>query len=169
MEKRQWSSTPQVRQDILDVAEELFCAKGYTATKVSEIRGAGPRGTGSLYHQFGDKPGIFMAVISRMLDDIVAGIDKRDPIRTLLQGVYRKRNLVQALASGDGPPGYGFRAYFKEPILNWLGNRDHTSRLVMAIILESAVLAAECQSPEEVDDLAVSTSKLVIVTRTMGV
>ncbi|NJR32584.1 MAG: TetR/AcrR family transcriptional regulator [Chamaesiphon sp. CSU_1_12] len=71
--------TRRTRRAILDRARHLFATKGYAATGTEEtIEGLGIT-RGALYHQFGDKLGLFKAVIAEAYDEIT------DYIRTKVQ------------------------------------------------------------------------------------
>jgi AcrR family transcriptional regulator len=62
--------TQRTRRAILDRARHLFATKGYAATGTEEaIEGLGIT-RGALYHQFGDKLGLFKAVIAEAYDEI---------------------------------------------------------------------------------------------------
>jgi AcrR family transcriptional regulator len=62
--------TQRTRRAILDRARQLFATKGYAATGTEEtIEGLGIT-RGALYHQFGDKLGLFKAVIAEAYDEI---------------------------------------------------------------------------------------------------
>lgn len=58
-------------EDVLDRAMELFWRKGYEAATVQELTEATGLKPGSLYGAFGDKHGLFMAVVDRYMERIV--------------------------------------------------------------------------------------------------
>jgi AcrR family transcriptional regulator len=53
------------REDILDAAERLMGARGYTATSISELARASGLPTSSIYWHFGSKAGVLGAVMER--------------------------------------------------------------------------------------------------------
>jgi len=66
--------TQRTRRAILDRARHLFATKGYAATGTEEIISELGITRGALYHQFGDKLGVFRAVIVEAYDEITAYI-----------------------------------------------------------------------------------------------
>jgi AcrR family transcriptional regulator len=71
--------TQRTRRAILDRARQLFATKGYAATSTEETIGELGITRGALYHQFGDKLGVFKAVIAEAYREIA------DYIRTKVQ------------------------------------------------------------------------------------
>lgn len=53
------------RTRILDAALASFLARGYVATSIADVRRASGASTGSIYHFFGSKGGIALALIDR--------------------------------------------------------------------------------------------------------
>ncbi|MGC2130064.1 MAG: TetR/AcrR family transcriptional regulator, partial [Candidatus Aquilonibacter sp.] len=51
--------------EVLDRAAEVFWRAGYEATSILELEAATGLGRGSLYNAFGDKEGLFLAVLDR--------------------------------------------------------------------------------------------------------
>jgi AcrR family transcriptional regulator len=62
--------TARTRRAILIRARHLFATKGYAATGTEEIISELGITRGALYHQFGDKLGVFKAVIAEAYDEI---------------------------------------------------------------------------------------------------
>jgi AcrR family transcriptional regulator len=62
--------TQRTRRAILDRARQLFATKGYAATSTEEMIGELGITRGALYHQFGDKLGVFKAVIGEAYKEI---------------------------------------------------------------------------------------------------
>ena len=102
---------------VLDVAENLFAAKGYKATSLGDIaRGVGIRSP-SLYNHFRNKAAIYQAVLERLIDRFTAplrelqqGDPTRDRIRARQSEVVRMHvanpnlaRLVQHEALNPGP------------------------------------------------------------------
>ena len=59
------------RNEILDVAERLFCTRGYDHTSTNDILAEIGIARGTLYYHFSSKEDILDAMIDRILDDIV--------------------------------------------------------------------------------------------------
>ena len=67
--------TARTRRAILDHARQLFATQGYAATGTEEIiEGLGIT-RGALYHQFGNKQGVFQAVIEEAFIEIAHYIE----------------------------------------------------------------------------------------------
>ncbi|NEQ45696.1 MAG: TetR/AcrR family transcriptional regulator [Leptolyngbya sp. SIOISBB] len=64
--------TRRTRRAILDRARHLFATQGYAATGTEEIISELGITRGALYHQFGDKLGVFKAVIVETYDEMTA-------------------------------------------------------------------------------------------------
>lgn len=60
------------RNEILDVAERLFCTRGYDNTSTNDILAEIGIARGTLYYHFKSKEDILDAMIDRILDDITA-------------------------------------------------------------------------------------------------
>lgn len=75
--------TRRTRRAILDRARHLFATKGYAATGTEEIISELGITRGALYHQFGDKLGVFKTVIVEAYDEITDYIQaKVQPLDT---------------------------------------------------------------------------------------
>ena len=59
------------RNEILDVAERLFCTKGYDQTSTNDILSEIGIARGTLYYHFSSKEDILDAMIDRILDEII--------------------------------------------------------------------------------------------------
>lgn len=59
------------RNEILDVAERLFCTRGYDQTSTNDILAEIGIARGTLYYHFTSKEDILDAMIDRILDEIV--------------------------------------------------------------------------------------------------
>ncbi|MDH6197335.1 AcrR family transcriptional regulator [Mycobacterium frederiksbergense] len=60
---------------MLDVAEERFARRPYDSVHVGEIAEAAEVSIGTVYTHFGNKDGLFLAVVDRALDHIGAYLD----------------------------------------------------------------------------------------------
>lgn len=119
----EWSRTAQTRQGMLTAAREVFGEHGFAEANVSEVVARAGSSVGSLYHHFGGKTELFLALyedhqaaheeaaaasVSRAKQ---AGVD--DPVelliagaRAYLAGAWERRDLVRLFMDGDGPPGF---------------------------------------------------------------
>jgi len=90
---------------ILDNAERLFLEKGFAATTMSDLGSAAEFGRATLYHYFPSKEAIYVAIVERALDSMIArsresvararnSAQKIEKLKdVLLSFVQRKRNI----------------------------------------------------------------------------
>lgn len=108
------------RERLLDCAEELFKQHGYDGTTIGDVARRADVGVGTVYHHFGDKRAVLLALIDRWGDRVanqrrreLSGADffERDPrgaIHAWLQSTYERLSrgpsiylVVLALADRD--------------------------------------------------------------------
>lgn len=119
----EWSRTAQTRKSMLQAAREVFGEHGFAEANVSDVVTRAGSSVGSLYHHFGGKAELFMALwedhqlaqeqtsassVAKARQD---GVD--DPVellitgsRAYLTGAWERRDLVRLFMDGDGPPGF---------------------------------------------------------------
>lgn len=94
------AQTAQTRRIILDHVRPLFVSQGYAATGTEQmIAGLGIT-RGALYHQFGDKQGVFRAVIEEVFAEIAAEIEGQAKTgktawKQLIRGCYAFLDIAQ--------------------------------------------------------------------------
>ena len=120
---RRWSSTESVRTEFLDAARVVFAKRGFTDASVTEVVERAGASVGSLYHHFGSKSDLFLALWQRHHDDQMAiareGVAQArragvtDPFdlfvagaRAFLEVTWSRRDLVRIFQVGDTPPGF---------------------------------------------------------------
>src|SRR5699024_10233971 len=64
------------RNEILDVAEELFITKGYAATTITDIIGEIGIAKGTFYYYFSSKENVMHAVVIRFVEKAVVDVSK---------------------------------------------------------------------------------------------
>jgi AcrR family transcriptional regulator len=120
---RRWSSTEAVRADFLDAARVVFAKRGFAEASVTEVVERAGSSVGSLYHHFGSKTDLFLALWQRhhaeqmqiarngVAAARVAGIS--DPFdllvagaRAYLEATWSRRDLIKIFQFGDTPPGF---------------------------------------------------------------
>ncbi|SNT58582.1 transcriptional regulator, TetR family [Actinomadura meyerae] len=120
---RRWRSTETVRTEILDAARYVFAWRGFAEASISEVVERSGASVGSIYHHFGSKTDLFMALWERHRDEQVtivrqavtdaqaAGVT--DPFdllvagaRAYLEATWPRRDLVRIFQDGDTPPGF---------------------------------------------------------------
>jgi AcrR family transcriptional regulator len=120
---RRWSSTEAVRADFLDAARVVFAKRGFAEASVTEVVERAGSSVGSLYHHFGSKTDLFLALwqrhhaeqmqiardgvaaaraagVSDPFDLLVAGA------RAYLEATWSRRDLIKIFQFGDTPPGF---------------------------------------------------------------
>jgi AcrR family transcriptional regulator len=110
---------PIRNQQLLDVAEELFVAKGFAATSIEDIARTAGVTRPIVYGHFGDKEGVYLACVRRA--------------RTAFQ-----QALVDELEPGDDPADLLRRGF--EILLGWLERDPRKWKLLFA---SSTLLPAE--------------------------
>ncbi|WP_214325614.1 TetR/AcrR family transcriptional regulator [Nonomuraea sediminis] len=119
----EWSRTAQTRQSMLQAAREIFAEHGFAEANVADVVARAGSSVGSLYHHFGGKTELFLALYedhqaaheeasaSSVAKAKQAGV--ADPVelliagaRAYLAGAWERRDLVRLFMEGDGPPGF---------------------------------------------------------------
>ena len=94
----------QSRRRIVETAQELFHAKGYTSTSMDDIVREAGMTKGSLYHYFTGKEALGTAVVEHMIAEQFAapqGAGPRDPIRGVVAMFRRaERGLADRRCKG---------------------------------------------------------------------
>ena len=67
------------RAEIIGVARAAFTAKGYAAVKLEDVARSAHATTGAIYHHFGGKSGLLLAVGEHVEQEVVAAIGARVP------------------------------------------------------------------------------------------
>jgi AcrR family transcriptional regulator len=83
-------SADRTRQKILRAALGEFASHGYSGARVERIRARARANTRMIYHYFGDKDGLYVAVLEHVieelrLEELRLEIDQIDPLEGLLQ------------------------------------------------------------------------------------
>ena len=119
----QWSRTAQTQRALLDAARQVFTERGFAEASIADIVQRAGSSVGSLYHHFGGKSELFIALWQEdqlaheeAAGQAVAQARKQgvaDPgrlfesgARAFLQGSWQRRDLALLFLSGDGPPGF---------------------------------------------------------------
>ncbi|MET8681905.1 TetR/AcrR family transcriptional regulator [Streptomyces sp. NPDC004647] len=111
------------RRALLDAALDVFTERGYTNASVTEIAARSGIPVGSLFHHYGGKRGLYLALWEEFQEDqerrttaVVAearGQGVTDPIalfvagaRAYLEGAWVRRRIGRLLWQEDGPSGF---------------------------------------------------------------
>ncbi len=67
---RRWARTDATQQRILDAATDVFSARGFSAATMADIVEHSGASIGSIYHHFGGKKELFLAIYDRLSADV---------------------------------------------------------------------------------------------------
>lgn len=140
----QWSRTAQTQRALLDAAREVFAEQGFTNASIADIVDRAGMSVGSLYHHFGGKSEVFIALFQEhqaahekaaskaVAAARLAGVTDRAELfcigaRAFLEGSWQRRDLAQLFLAGDGPP--GFELIKRGRGHEWVGQNDALLRL----------------------------------------
>jgi len=143
----QWSRTAQTQRALLDGARQVFTERGFSDASIADIVDRAGSSVGSLYHHFGGKSELYLALwqehqIAReeAASKAVAEARKRgvtDPeqlfetgARAFLHGSWERRDLTLLFSSGDAPP--GFEVMRRQRGRDWIGQNDSLLHLTDA-------------------------------------
>jgi AcrR family transcriptional regulator len=119
----QWGRTPKTRRALLDAARQVFTERGFSQSGIADVVERAGSSVGSLYHHFGGKSELFLALwheYQRIQEDAaskavarlrIAGVTDTTDLfcagaRAFMEGTWLRRDLALLFFSGDGPPGF---------------------------------------------------------------
>ncbi len=124
----QWARTAQTQRALLDAARAVFTGQGFADASIADVVERAGSSVGSLYHHFGGKSELFLAVARARK----AGVT--DPFelfsagaRAFMEGCWQRRDLAVLFSDGDGPP--AFEVMKRRRGREWLGQNDALLRL----------------------------------------
>src|ERR1700761_360887 len=169
---RRWAKTGATQQRILDAATEVFATRGFTAATMADVVTASGASIGSIYHHFGGKSELFLAIFEQMADAVGrrlgAALGKAGNetdgrrafelhVRAYLEAMWENRRLAGVLASGDTPAGFevarrdrmqaAFRSWMAVLELDKSLRGQLLARVLVAIMAESSLVVAGCEDP----------------------
>jgi AcrR family transcriptional regulator len=120
---RQQSRSAGTRRAFLDAARAVFGEVGFAEASVAEVVRRAGSSVGSLYHHFGGKNELFVALYDEWDRDLgqraaaavtaARAAGEADPrvlfaagARAYLQGCWERRALARLFVEGDVPPGF---------------------------------------------------------------
>jgi AcrR family transcriptional regulator len=140
----QWARTAGTQRALLEAARQVFTEQGFAEASVADVVERAGSSVGSLYHHFGGKSELFIALYTEhqraqeaATSQAVADARKRgvtDPFelfsagaRAYLEGCWQRRDLAALFYGGDGPP--GFDVMRRRRAREWIGQNDTLLRL----------------------------------------
>lgn len=184
----QWSRTAATRRNLLDAAGAVFTEQGFSDAGISDIVARSGSSVGSLYHHFGGKTELFLALWDdyqneheRLVAEAVAKARRSgttDPLalfnigsRSYFDYTWKHRTLERVFIEGDTPP--GFEVLRRERGREWvrqnsvlLGTSNDTlGRLTVAVITDIITVAGQevalSATKREADDVVNAAAVLV--------
>src|ERR1700722_12098546 len=180
---RRWAKTDATQRRILDAATEVFATRGFTAATMPHVVPASGASIGSIYHHFGGKSELFLAIFEQMADAvdhrIAAALEQAGPaaqdrrrvfelhVRAYLEAMWENRRLAKVLTSGDTPAGFevarrdrmqaAFRSWMAVLELDKSLRGQLLGRVLIAAMAESSLMVADCENPDEVPEIIDAT------------
>ena len=178
---RRWARTDATQQRILDAATEVFSARGFSAATMADIVEHSGASIGSIYHHFGGKKELFLAIYDRLSADVERRVAEaaRDAtemdsqqafaahVRAYLHAIWENRRAAMMMASGDVP--IDFEALRRKNTLTffhrWMGVLDVDSskrgqllsRVLIAIMSEASLMVTMCDDVADVPPISDAT------------
>ncbi|WP_395109050.1 TetR/AcrR family transcriptional regulator [Actinomadura sp. SCN-SB] len=171
-----WGRTAETRRGMLEAACEVFVEQGFAAASVAEIVERAGSSVGSLYHHFGGKSELFLALFEDHQDEqdaLASGAvakaraaGEEDPLelfvhgaRAYLRGCWERRDLVRLFMDGDAPPGFELvrrtrtREWVRRNAILLRAGTEPEDRVVVAVLTtvigEAGREVAGCESQAE--------------------
>jgi AcrR family transcriptional regulator len=136
---RQWARADATRQALLTAAQEVFADRGYGDAGIAEIVERSGISVGSLYHHYGGKAGLYMALWEELTSEqeesaASAVSDARragetDPIalfiagaRAYLEVCWEQREAARLFHGGEGPSGFSLMR--RSRAQKWIGQNS---------------------------------------------
>jgi AcrR family transcriptional regulator len=140
----QWARTAETQRALLDAAHEVFTEQGFAGASIADVVERAGSSVGSLYHHFGGKSELFIALWQEYTQAQEASASAAvaqarqagmtDPYelfsagaRGYLEGAWERRDLSVLFNAGDGPP--GFELMRRRRVREWIGQNDTLLKL----------------------------------------
>ena len=178
---RRWARTDATQQRILDAATEVFSTRGFSAATMADIVEHSGASIGSIYHHFGGKKELFLAIYDRLSAEVelriaeaareAAELDSQQAfavhVRAYLNAIWENRRAAMMMASGDVPVGFeGLRRKNTLTFFHrWMGVLDVDSskrgqllsRVLIAIMSEASLMVTMCDDAADVEPISDAT------------
>lgn len=139
-----WGRSAQTQRALLDAARAVFTEQGFTGASIADVVDRAGSSVGSLYHHFGGKSELFIALWQEhqraheeaaskaVAQARAAGVTDTTELfcvgaRAFLEGSWLRRDLALLFFSGDGPP--GFELVKRGRNRDWLAQNDALLKL----------------------------------------
>jgi AcrR family transcriptional regulator len=182
---RRWARTDATQLRILDAATEVFSARGFSAATMADIVEHSGASIGSIYHHFGGKKELFLAIYDRLSVDVELRVAEaaRDAteldsqqafaahVQAYLHAIWENRRAAMMMASGDVPVDFeGLRRKNTLTFFHrWMGVLDVDSskrgqllsRVLIAIMSEASLMVAMCDDFADVPPISDATTEWI--------
>ncbi|MFI6926433.1 TetR/AcrR family transcriptional regulator [Nonomuraea spiralis] len=187
MKNRGWGRSSGTRDTLLRAAREVFLAKGYGEATVADIVERSGISVGSLYHHFGGKPGLFLALWEQFMRDqeertsraakATAGAGEERFLagaRAYLEGSWEQRDVARLFLENDGPA--EFTTLRRQRGWEWIGGNkrllglaDTPQSHVLVVLLTTVMGEAgrEVAACESDVDAKVTIDEVIRIVRRM--
>jgi AcrR family transcriptional regulator len=178
---RRWARTDATQQRILDAATEVFGTRGFSAATMADIVAGSGASIGSIYHHFGGKRELFLAIYHRLSADVelrlaeaaleASDLDSQQAfaahVRAYLTAIWDNRQVAMMMAAGDVPA--DFERLRRTDMLTffhrWMGVLDVDStkrgellsRILIAVLSEASLTATTCDAVADVEAISDAT------------
>jgi AcrR family transcriptional regulator len=187
---RQWARADATRQALLTAAREVFSEQGYADAGIAEIVARSGISVGSLYHHYGGKAGLYLALWEELTaaqeehatGSVAAarGAGERDPIRLFIAGArafldvcWDNRDIARLFYEGEGPAGFGllrrrrWRRWTEQNTRLLRVDEDERAGHVLVLVLTTVIGEAGREVATAEDDAA-ATEFIDEVARILG-
>lgn len=178
---RRWAKTDDTQRHILDAATDAFGTRGFTAATMADVVAGSGTSIGSIYHHFGGKKELFLAIFERMAQAvdarIAAALEQAGPVaprrafelhvQAYLEAMWENRHAARVLVSGDTPAGFEYArctrmtaAFGSRMSVLELDNSPRGQllhRVLVSIMAESSLMIAACEDPHDVTPIINAT------------
>ncbi|WP_083738666.1 TetR/AcrR family transcriptional regulator [Mycobacterium sp. MS1601] len=162
VKRRRWAKTTATQQRILDAAARVFRERGFTAATIGDVVTTSGASIGSIYHHFGGKSELFLAIHERLSDTVGTQLAEAGPHATFdtqtrgyLEAIWVHRDVAAILSADDVPPGYerirrdSMQAWFRDLLtdldLDASADGALLMRVLIAVLTESAAQVMMCE------------------------
>jgi AcrR family transcriptional regulator len=168
------------RTTLLEAARDVFSEVGYTEANVADVVARAGSSVGSMYHHFGGKADLYLALYDEHQSRQEARADaavrqarangEQDALvlfiagsRAFLRGCWEERDLARLFLEGDGPPGFDqvsrkrFREWVKRAGGLLRGAESHLLGEPFTLVLTTVIAAAGREVAQQPDEQAATS------------
>jgi AcrR family transcriptional regulator len=175
------------RSALLQSARQIFADVGYSEANVAEVVSRAGSSVGSMYHHFGGKADLFLALhdgyqarqearADEAVREILAA-GERNPVRVFaagarafMHGAWEERDLARLFLAGDGPPGFdsvmraGFADWVRRSGAVLRGADNESVNQAYPLVLTTVIAAGAREVTQQSDERAAKVFADDIVT-----